>query len=63
MAKVTEIDACICWTGSNGFGQYTIWTDENGNLKGDSEYMDNGDRKEFLKSLFESILEQIEIVG
>ena len=57
MVKVTNIDTCICWTGSDGFGQYIIWTDENGNLKGDSEYMDKGDRKEFLKSLFESILE------
>lgn len=63
MVKVTDIDTCICWTGSNGFGQYVIWTDENGNLKGDSEYMDKGDRKEFLKSLFASIVEQIDIVG
>ena len=38
MVKVTNLDTCICWTGSDGFGQYTIWTDETGNLKGDSEY-------------------------
>lgn len=53
----------LSWQGNIGFGEYTIFTDSNGNILGDSEYMDKGDRKEFLKSLFESILEQIEIVG
>lgn len=63
MVKVSDIDACIEWYGSAGFGEYHIWTDENGRIKGDSEYMDKGDKKDFLKSLFDSILEQIEIVG
>ncbi len=53
----------LSWQGNIGFGEYTIFTDSNGNILGDSECMDKGEDKEFLKSLFNSIVEQIKIVG
>lgn len=51
------------WSGDVGFGEYTIFTDDNGKLKGDSEFMDRGDEKTFLEQLFASIVEQIEVTG
>lgn len=64
--KVDEIQGfsngfVLLWSGDIGFGEYTIFTDENGKLKGDSECMDQGDKKDFLKQLFASIVDQIEI--
>lgn len=32
-------------------------------ITGDSEYMDRGEKKELLKSLFASLLDKIEIIG
>ena len=64
--KVDEIQGfsngfVLLWSGDIGFGEYTIYTDEDGKLKGDSECMDRGEKKTFLKQLFASIVEQIEI--
>lgn len=50
----------LLWHGDKGFGEYTIYQ-EDGKIKGDSEFMDSGDKKDFLKQLFASIVEQIEI--
>lgn len=63
MVKVNDAEIYIKWYGSDGFGEYNIWTNEKGQIKGDSEYMDKGEKKDFLRSLFNSILEQVEIVG
>lgn len=63
MVKANDVEIYIKWYGPDGFGEYNIWTDMEGRIKGDSEYMDRGDKKDFLKSLFDSILEQVEIVG
>ena len=51
----------IQWSGGIGFGEYTIYVDGDGKLKGDSECMDRGEDKEFLEQLFRNIIEQIEI--
>ena len=51
----------LLWSGDIGFGEYTIYTDEDGKLKGDSECMDRGEKKDFLEQLFASIVEQIKI--
>ena len=59
----TEHGVVISWEGDMGFGNYTIYTNSAGHIVGDSEYMDKGENKEFLKSLFASIVEQIDIVG
>ena len=50
------------WTGNIGWGEYTLYT-ENGQWYGDSECMDRGENKEFLKKLFDKIIEQIKIEG
>ena len=64
--KVDEIQGfsngfVLLWSGDVGFGEYTIFTDDNGKLKGDSEFMDRGEKKTFLEQLFASIVEQVEI--
>lgn len=51
----------IQWYGDIGFGEYTIYVDSDGKLKGDSECMDRGKDKTFLEQLFQNIIEQIEI--
>ena len=51
----------IQWSGDIGFGEYTIYVDNDGKLKGDSEYMDRDKDKAFLEQLFHNIIEQIEI--
>ena len=51
----------IQWYGDIGFGEYTIYVDSDGKLKGDSECMDRGKDKTFLEQLFHNIIEQIEI--
>lgn len=51
----------IQWYGDIGFGEYTIYVDGDGKLKGDSECMDRGKDKTFLEQLFHNIIEQIEV--
>ena len=64
----------IYWDGDKGFGQYDLivrsYYDEesppdNYKLKitGDSEYMDTNEDKSFLKSLVESLVNHIEVIG
>lgn len=59
----------LYWEGSDGFGQYILIIDNHDDndglsceIEGYSEYMDQGD-KEFLKSLFDSILNHVTVVG
>lgn len=49
------------WQGDIGFGEYTIYIDNDGKWHGDSECMDRGEDKSFLKQLFDDILAQIEV--
>lgn len=49
------------WQGDIGFGEYTIHIDDDGKWHGDSECMDRGEDKSFLKQLFDDILAQIEV--
>lgn len=51
----------IQWDADIGFGEYTIRVTDEGRWKGDSECMDRGEDKSFLESIFESIINQIEV--
>ena len=50
----------LMWEGNIGFGEYTIYTRDNA-WYGDSEAMDHGDDKWFIKKLMESFIEQLEV--
>lgn len=52
----------IKWMGSDGFGEYKIYK-EGDKIYGDSEYMDNQDRKTFLNMLLEKLIEEVEVIG
>ena len=51
------------WSGNIGLGQYTIYqnVDDSCKWKGDSECMDHPDDKWFIKKLFESFIDQLEV--
>jgi len=52
----------ISWTCNLGYGEYELSLENDGTrIVGYSEYMDSGEDKEFLKALFEKILEKVEI--
>ena len=52
----------ISWSGSPGFGEYTIYRAKNSDKwYGDSECMDDNEDKSFLKKLFENFIEQMVI--
>lgn len=52
----------IEWSAPNcGFGQYVMHLGEDGMLHADSEHMDKGDDKRFVKLLLELLLEKIVI--
>jgi hypothetical protein len=63
----------LFWDGDEGFGQYDLVieshseeqfppTDYELEITGDSEYVDDDNNKEFLKSLFYSLIEHIKII-
>ena len=52
----------IKWDANIGFGEYMLVC-KNGKWKGDSESMDRGEDKTFLKMLFDKLIEQVEVVG
>ena len=52
----------IDWSGDIGFGRYTVYIDENGNIFGESECLDSNENKSFLKALLEKLVEKIQIV-
>ena len=53
----------LLWDGNIGFGEYTIYqnVDDPTKWKADSEYMDYQNDKWFLKKLFDSVIEMLEI--
>lgn len=64
----------LFWEGEKGFGHYDLIIDSNNDqeelpedymlrIRGDSEHMDRGEDKRFLESLFQSLIEQVEIIG
>ena len=48
----------IRWRGSHGVGEYLIYM-KDGKIYGDSEYMDRGEDKNFLKALLNKLVEDI----
>lgn len=62
-SKLKGIDVIdIEWDANIGFGQYQIYK-ENGKWKADSEWMDRGDDKDFLRELMSKFIDEIEVVG
>ena len=70
----TSCAMIISWSGAYGFGKYTIYkqpvyiTDENGfqsvvdyRLQADSEHMDSGTNKKFLRHLLDEFIDEITI--
>ena len=53
----------IYWSANIGFGEYTLTAKNCKDWKGDSECMDKGDDKEFLKMLLEKVVEMVEVTG
>lgn len=57
----------LYWDADEGFGQYDLFINYNADgdleLLGDSEYMDRGEDKTFIQSLFESLLEKLKVIG
>lgn len=51
----------IEWSGNIGFGQYTLYKDEQGFWRGDSEHMDSQKEKDFLRYLLNDFVEQIKL--
>lgn len=65
--KFIENGMCISWVSDIGWGEYWLCLNEKGGWEADSECMDKGDDKEFLKELLDlakdHILKQALIVG
>ena len=59
--RVFQTGSYFSGRGDIGFGEYTIHVDNDGKWHGDSECMDRGEDKSFLKQLFDDILAQIEV--
>ena len=51
----------LSWSGNIGFGEYTLYTDREGKWHGDSETMDRGEDKEFIRLLLDKFVEGLEI--
>lgn len=51
------------WIGNIGFGEYTLYTDSEGRWHGDSEHMDKGEDKEFIRLLLDKFVEGLVIEG
>lgn len=52
----------INWSGDPGFGQYTLLLKEDGTFHGESECMDRGEDKEFIRALFAKIADKMTVV-
>ena len=51
----------IEWSGNIGWGEYEIYQTEDGRWHGDSECMDRGEDKEFLKYLLKYLVDNTEV--
>lgn len=51
----------IYWHGSMGYGEYNLIVDGN-KIQGQSECMDKGDDKSFLKALLNDLADKVEVV-
>lgn len=62
LKNVDGVQAIIIgWSGNIGFGEYTLYTDGKGRWHGDSEHMDKGDDKEFIRLLLDKFVERLVI--
>lgn len=52
------------WSANIGFGEYSLFYDiKNKKWQADSEYMDKGDDKDFLKAILEEFVKEVEVCG
>lgn len=51
----------ILWSSDKGFGNYTITINANGDLEGDSEYMDTNEDKKFITRLIGLLIRDLKI--
>lgn len=49
----------IDWSANIGFGQYVLVMGDDGKLHADSECMDRGENKEFIKALLNKMVDEI----
>ena len=67
--RVTISNTGVCvitfsWSANIGFGEYRLFYDiKNKKWQADSEYMDKGDDKDFLKAILEEFVKQVEVCG
>ncbi len=53
----------ISWSSDIGFGQYTIYRNDDGSWSASSELMDSNKDKAFLSKLMELFIEEINVRG
>jgi hypothetical protein len=51
----------ISWNSDIGFGQYDLILQEDGSIKGDSEYMDINEDKAFISELMKLFVDKIKL--
>ena len=51
----------LVWSGNIGFGEYSLYKEKDGQWRGDSECMDRGEDKEFIRLLLDKFVEGLEI--
>jgi len=52
----------ISWSANVGFGEYTLFVDKKGNIRGDTEFMDSNNDKKFTQLLFNELINKLNIV-
>ena len=60
----SETDAAVIipWQANTGWGEYTLYR-KNGKWLADSECMDSGEDKGFLRVLLDKLVEEVEVTG
>ena len=53
----------IDWSANIGFGQYVLVVGDDDKLHADSECMDRGESKEFIKALLNKMIDEIIVEG
>lgn len=53
----------VSWSGDIGFGEWSLWWGKDGKLHADTERLDNDESKKFTRTIFELLIDQIEVDG
>ena len=60
--RMYDCTMIIDWSANIGFGQYTIYRDDNGVLCAETECLDTNQDRTFSKMLFDKFVESLRIV-